>query len=93
MTRWQMIRNPKGLCSNHVGPGTNGADYRSWRENMTGKMTEDLPAYGLKKGDEVRVVSTNKKLGRKTIRWMTGQMEHTAIVDAWRVQETMEGWQ
>lgn len=53
---------------------------------MTGIMKEDLPAYGLKKGDEVRVVSTNKKLGRKTIKTKEGVVVN---LDAWRVQETM----
>lgn len=56
---------------------------------MTGIMKEDLPAYELKKGDEVRVVSTNKKLGRKTIKTPAGVV---VTIDSWRVQETMEGW-
>ncbi len=55
---------------------------------MTGIMKEDLPAYGLKKGDEVRVISTNKKLGRKTIKTQAGTV---VTLDAWRVQETLGG--
>lgn len=56
--------------------------------NMTGIIKEDLPAHGLKKGDEVRVLSTNKKLGRKTIKTKEGVVVN---LDAWRVQETLGG--
>lgn len=59
---------------------------------MTGIIKEDMPTLGLKKGDTVRVVSTQKKMGRKTIKWTADDGQKTAIVDAWRVQETLAGW-
>ena len=56
---------------------------------MTGIVKEDMPALGLKKGDRVSVLGTQKRMGRKRIGWTQGGEKKEAVVDAWRVQEVM----
>lgn len=48
---------------------------------MSGILREAIPGVG-EKGDAVKIVTTNKKLGRTTIRTATGQV---ATVDSYRV--------
>lgn len=59
---------------------------------MDGIIKTDMAAFGLKKGDVVRVVSTHKRLGRLTIKWESNGITHTETVDAWRVALRLGGY-